>query len=138
MTIFDLPASMTATDLQQWQPILEWLQQIFYPPVAANDAAPTPIAAGKAPQIKPVFKPASGDNPKPAVAALASSRLGSSLPNSLMPAQESLVHGGRMSSLGNGRAVAAPVVSSGKPAMARNVNSSDGLQIPQFLKRIPR
>ena len=138
MTIFDLPASMTATDLQQWQPILEWLQQIFYPPLAANDAAPTPIAAGKAPQIKPVFKPASGDNPKPAVAALASSRLGSSLPNSLMPAQESILHGARLSVLQASRASSAPVVSTGKPAMARNVNSPDGMQIPQFLKRVPR
>jgi chromosome partitioning protein len=65
-------------------------------------------------------------------------RLGSSLPNSLMPAQESMIHGGRLSVLGSNRISAAPVVSTGKPAMARNVNSPDGLQIPQFLKRAPR
>ena len=139
MTIFDMPPAMAATDVQQWQPILHWLQQILYPPQAANDAAPRSMsAASVAPIIKSVTKPVASASPKPASAVLASNRLGSSLPNSLMPAQESMVHGGRMSVLGTNRVSSGPVVSTGKPAMARNVNSPDGMQIPQFLKRVPR
>lgn len=135
MTIFDLPRSMATTDLQQWEPILGWLKQLLYPPQAANDAMPGAQAApvSKAQAIKPVLTPAS----RPAAVTLASSRVGSSLPNSLMPAQESIVHGARLSVLGASRASSTPVVSNGKPAMARNVNSPDGLQIPQFLKRVP-
>jgi hypothetical protein len=74
---------------------------------------------------------------RPAAPQAVPNRLGSSLPNSLMPAQESMVHGARLSVLGSGRSGTTPVVSSGKPAMSRNVNSPDGLQIPQFLKRAP-
>ncbi len=135
MTIFDLPTQTAAIDLQQWEPILDWLKPLLYPPQAANDAMPgNPAPVSKASIVKPVLVP----NSKPVIAVLASSRLGSSLPSSLMPAQESMIHGGRLSVLGSNRASAAPVVSTGKPAMARNVNSPDGLQIPQFLKRVPR
>ena len=136
MTIFDLPRSMAATDLQQWEPILGWLKPLLYPPQAANDAMPGVQAApvSKTQIIKPVLTSTS----RPAAVALASSRLGSSLPNSLMPAQESILHGARLSVLGSGRASSTPVVSTGKPAMARNVNSPDGMQIPQFLKRVLR
>ncbi|MEP6773090.1 MAG: chromosome partitioning protein, partial [Polaromonas sp.] len=62
-------------------------------------------------------------------------RLGSSLSNSLMPAQESMVHGARMSAQSTARAVGRPVQVSTAPAMSRNVNSPDGMQIPQLLKR---
>jgi chromosome partitioning protein len=143
MTIFDLPASTAAQDLQQWQPILNWIRPTLYPPQAANDG---PEQA----QTRAVAKvPAQAIAPRPSVAATlgaralnpapaqkaAASRLGSSLPGSLMPAQESLVHGARMSAQSNARAVGRPVQVSSAPAMTRNVNSPDGLQIPQFLKR---
>lgn len=132
MTIFDLPAQTAAADLKQWEPILDWLKPLLYPPQAANDASPSqPMAVIKPSPAKPVLAPVV----KPAVHHAPSNRLGSSLPNSLMPAQESMVHGGRLSVLGLGRPSTTPVVSTGKPAMTRNVNAPDGLQIPQFLKR---
>ena len=141
MTIFDLPPAMAATDLQQWQPLLEWLEPLLYPPQAANDA----VQATKAdnPQInRPVAASLAKlpvQSPAPAVVTAArtlpsAQRLGSSLPGSLKPAQESMVHGNRLSVHGSSKLGSTPVVSNGKPAMTRNVNSPDGLQIPQFLK----
>ena len=143
MTIFDLPASAAAQDLQQWQPILQWLRPTLYPPQAANDAPERAHAAApaKAPvrAIAPLPSTAAtlGARPlnPPSAAKAASARLGSSLPNSLMPAQESLVHGARMSAQSNARAVGRPVQVSTAPALSRNVNSPDGMQIPHFLKR---
>ena len=116
MTMFDLPASAAATDLAQWQPILNWLRPTLYPPQAANDATPEQA------QARTVAKaPARVIAPRPSVAATlgarplnpapaptqkaAPSRLGSSLPGSLMPAQESLVHGARMSAQSTARTV---------------------------------
>lgn len=69
LTMFDLPGTQGATDLEQWQPILEWLAPVVSPPVAAND----------------------GGAGRPPVARVVSSR-----PENLMPAQESLVHGTRL------------------------------------------
>ena len=137
MTIFDLPLSMAAADLKQWEPILDWLKPLLYPLQAANDASPSqPVSVINA--IKPdLVKSVLASIAKPAVHHVAPNRLGSSLPHSLMPAQESIIHGARLSVMGSGRASSMPVVSTGKPAMTRNVNSPDGLQIPQFLKRAP-
>jgi len=139
MTIFDLPKQTAAIDLQQWAPILDWLKPLLYPPQAANDASPSqPMAAIKpgptTSMLTSAAKPAAPAKPH----QVAPNRLGSSLPSSLMPAQESIIHGARLSVLGSGRPSAAPVMFSGKPALSRNVNSPDGLQIPQFLKRAPR
>ena len=144
MTIFDLPPSLAALDLQQWEPLLQWLRPVLYPPQAANDGAAT--------SLPPHLQPGHGvARPISAVAATplplgrtepASSKLGSSLPSSLMPAQESLVHGGRLSMHGPGRLSGAPVVANTRPAqtnnMARNVTSQDGLALPEFLKQVPR
>ena len=133
MTIFDLPASSAATDLLQWQPILDWLQPLLYPPQAANDAVP----AGQPYLHKSaVLKASTLPGTKPA-GTPAGLRPGSSLPTSLMPAQESMLHGARLSVLGASRVGSEPVVASGKPAMTRNVSSAGGLQIPQLLKRSP-
>lgn len=132
MTIFDLPPAMAAADLQQWEPILDWLKPLLYPQQAANDASPSQrVSVIKPSPVNSVLASAV----KPTVQDAEYNRLGSSLPNSLMPAQESIIHGARLSVMGSGRASSAPVVSTGKPAMTRNVNTPDGLQIPQFLKR---
>lgn len=144
MTMFDLPASAAAPDLAQWQPILNWLRPTLYPPQAANDAPEQTQArtAAKAPARVIAPRPSVAAtlgarplNPLPVQKVATASRLGSSLPGSLMPAQESLVHGARMSAQSTARAVVRPVQAAGTPAMSRNVNSPDGLQIPQFLKR---
>ncbi|MEO6017291.1 MAG: ParA family protein [Polaromonas sp.] len=142
MTIFDLSPAMAATDLRQWEPILDWLKPVLYPPQAANDsllsqntvlrpASSAGTLQGGIP-LRPAEIPA-----RPQVVP-AGARQGSSLPNSLMPAQESLVHGGRLSMHGPGRLTGTPVVATGKPAMTRNSSSADRLQIPQFLKGAPR
>lgn len=132
MTIFDLSSAIAATDLRQWEPILDWLRPVLYPPQAANDSLLSMATLARQVSPSPV------DAIMRAQAMPASTRLGSSLPNSLMPAQESLVHGGRLSMHGPGRLTGTPVLPTGKPAMTRNSSSADCLQIPQFLKRVPR
>lgn len=132
MTIFDLSPTMAATDLRQWEPILDWLKPVLYPPQAANDSLLTMGTEARH------VNPAPVDASLRAQALPTSTRLGSSLPDSLMPAQESLVHGGRLSMHGPGRLTGTPVLPTGKPAMTRNSSSAGHLQIPQFLKRAPR
>ena len=143
MTIFDLPSSLAAIDLQQWEPILQWLRPVLYPFQAANDDVATSSSPhlhtehsmpGVMGAIRATPAPLSRTEP-------ASNRLGSSLSNSLIPAQESLVHGGRLSMHGPGHLTGAPVMATTKPAvtnnLARTVNSQDGLALPQFLQQMP-
>lgn len=73
-TLFDLPASGNAPDLAQWVPILEWLQ----PAMRLQPQAPATV---------------SEQAPKP----VASKNIQASRAASLMPAQEALVHGNRLS-----------------------------------------
>jgi chromosome partitioning protein len=145
MTIFDLPPNLTTVDLQQWEPILQWLRPVLYPPHAPNDSAATKanthlptdysMSGGIANAVSAT--PTNMNRTEPAY-----NRLGSSLPSSLMPTQESLVHGGRLSMHGPGRLTGAPVMATTRPELtnnlARNVNSQDGLELPQFLKQVPR
>jgi chromosome partitioning protein len=104
LTMFDLPPNQAAADLAQWAPIIEWLKPVLQPPQAAND----PLA---------VTHP---------------TRVGASRPESLMPAQESLVHGSRLMVQPGARGPA-PV----HRAPVRTLPSSGGESspIPQFLKR---
>lgn len=104
LTMFDLPPSKAATDLAQWDPILAWLQPLLEPPQAANDPAPgqTPV-----------------------------SRVSGSRPQSLMPAQEALVHGSRLTVHQPGRSV----TETARSALPRSTAPGEARQIPQFLKR---
>jgi chromosome partitioning protein len=105
LTMFDLPASQAAADLAQWEPILQWLEPIVNPPQAANDG---PGAS------------------RPPVTRIASSR-----PQALMPAQEALVHGSRL--LTGGRVLNPQPA---RQASARPVPvARESGQIPGFLKR---
>ncbi|MCJ0764203.1 ParA family protein [Variovorax terrae] len=107
LTVFDLPASQAAADLAQWQPILAWLAPLLSAAQAANDPSPAePVPPG---------------------------RLGSSRPNSLMPAQESLVHGGR---LAVPAAASAPPATTTRAALPRSLlPGGAGPGIPHFLRR---
>jgi chromosome partitioning protein len=69
LTMFDLPGTQAAADLQQWQPILEWLAPVVSPPVAAND----------------------GGLARPPVAHVTSSK-----PENLVPVREVLAQGSRV------------------------------------------
>ncbi|WP_298924095.1 ParA family protein [uncultured Ramlibacter sp.] len=107
LTVFDLAPSLVTADLAQWDPILQWLRPLLTAPVAANDPSPS----------------------QPQAAA----RVGSSRPSSLKPAQDTLIHGSRLSVLTGARPLnPAPPVAR-PPSLPRAV--ADGAQIPQFLKR---
>lgn len=99
LTVFDIAPSQGATDVAQWAPILDWLQPVLAP-VAANDASP----------VRPI-----------PVARVAPSRS-----ESLMPAQDSLVHGTRLAGSAPARVE--------HRAPARTLAGSR-TEIPQFLKR---
>jgi chromosome partitioning protein len=103
LTVFDLPPSQAATDLAQWEPIVDWMRPILQPAQAAGHAA-----------------------------MAASSRVGHSRPNSLMPAQESLVHGGRLAVLSGARSAAA---AHHIPVRTLPRIAGDRPEIPRFLKR---
>ncbi len=112
LTVFDLTPSQGATDLAQWQPIINWMTPLLNPAQAANDPSP-----GARATTRP-------------------GTLGSSRPNSLKPAQDSLVHGGRLSAFAAAtRPAAVPAQPVNKPSLPRPSNPGEASQIPQFLKR---
>lgn len=92
LTMFDLPRDAHAADLAQWEPILQWLRPI------ARLEAPTPVAPVV---VIPAAITASVTLPLAAVVPIAPvvapGRIHTALAASLMPAQEALVHGDRLS-----------------------------------------
>jgi chromosome partitioning protein len=128
LTIFDLQPQQAAADLAQWAPILQWLKPQLYPPQAANDGSTVlrPPARTLAPKSAVLPKTMSEE---------VVSRQRGALPTSLMPAQESMVQGGRLSTLSAGRTATAPAKTVLKPTLARTARATDGPEIPQFLKR---
>ena len=107
LTVFDLPPTQVPADLAQWESILQWLQPLLEPPQAANDPAEGMVASG---------------------------RVAGSRPPSLMPAQDSLLHGGRLTVMSPSRATAS--TDAGQPAAkTRPAGPATPGQIPQFLKR---
>ena len=128
LTIFDLQPQLAAADLAQWAPILQWLKPQLYPPQAANDSATVARPAARTPT------PKAAASPQKLPEEVVSKHRGS-LSNSLMPAQESMVQGGRLSTLIAGRAATAPLQAAVKPTLVRPARSADSGAIPQFLKR---
>jgi len=104
LTMFDLPPNQAAADLAQWAPIIEWMQPVLQPPQAANDASPMPVHT---------------------------TRVGPSRPDSLMPAQEALIHGSRLMVASGSRAAA---IEHRTPV--RTLPRTEAVTaIPRFLKR---
>jgi chromosome partitioning protein len=128
LTIFDLQPQLAAADLAQWAPILQWLKPQLYPPQASNDGAGVVRPPAR------TLAPKGAASPLKAPGEVVSKRLGS-LPGSLMPAQESMVQGGRMSTLSAGRTTPAPASPPVAPTLVRPARAADSPQIPQFLKR---
>jgi chromosome partitioning protein len=128
LTIFDLQPQLANADLAQWAPILQWLKPQLYPPQAANDGA----GLVRPPARTLALKGAASSLNTPG--EVVSRRLGA-LSDSLMPAQESMVQGGRLSTLSAGRSTPALVRPPAAPSLARPVRAADSPQIPQFLKR---
>ena len=127
LTIFDLQPQQAAADLAQWAPILQWLKPQLYPPQAANDGSTVlrPPARSLAPKSAVLPRTMSEE---------VVSRQRGALPTSLMPAQESMVQGGRLSTLSGGRTATATAKPVAKPTLARTARTG-GPEIPQFLKR---
>lgn len=132
LTIFDLSPKLAQTDLAQWAPILQWLKPQLYAPQAANDGTGSrrPVARNLVAPTAGVASPA----PAPVPAAVTSKPPGI-FSDSAKPAQESLVHGERMSALSTGHALTALIQASVKPAPTRPNWLADGRYIPQFLRR---
>lgn len=125
-TIFDLPNTASAPDRAQWEPILQWLQPVAQlPPKRPPGAAIAPDAAqtGGESESEPV-------KPTPPSGARQGDRIPAPRAPSLMPAQESLVHGGRLSVFSPGQAMSPtslPAPRTGLPS--RSVDS------PRYLFR---
>ncbi|MEO7392561.1 MAG: ParA family protein [Ramlibacter sp.] len=105
LTMFDLPPQHAAADLAQWQPIIDWLEPLLQPPPVQNDAIGM--------RVQPL-------------------RVLNSRPDSLMPAQEALIHGSRLMVQSGSRAAAA---AHAVPTRILPRAPDESTQIQQFLKR---
>lgn len=138
LTLFDLAPSQVTADLAQWAPILEWLMPLLHPVQAANDSAGQtsgPVsnhATSRAPAAASRMGAAGGASAVGGIGGMSGTRVGSSRPVSLMPAQDSLIHGGRLAPPRRSPAPAQPLA---KPSLPRTAAAGESQQIPQFLKR---
>ncbi len=112
LTLFDARAITVADDLQQWEPILNWLR----PVLNLNPVTKAPVPA-----------------PKPSAVPDASERMLSGHVASLTPAQGSMLHGERLTVLASGRN-AVPDISVPLP-QSRSANPLNRNSVPQFLLR---
>ncbi len=90
-TIFDMRGAAIKPDLEQWEPILNWLQPVTQLPRSGVAAAPAPAAA---PPNDDDWRMEDEDH---AHVAAPHQRIPSPRAATLMPAQEALVHGSRLS-----------------------------------------
>nr|WP_295772236.1 ParA family protein [Rhodoferax sp.] len=97
-TIFDMRSTNVQSDLDQWEPILQWLRPVTQLPPTANINVSASVEA-QATTWDAIHAPASPSLPVAHLrsAGAISDRVHSPRAPSLMPAQESLVHGSRLS-----------------------------------------
>ena len=120
VTLFDQVPTARDADLQQWEPILEWLR-----PIAKLPAKPVQQPAVV--QAKPLNVPAPGS------ANSSQSPVQSSRPPSLMPAQSAIVHGDRLSVFSGARLATTQSI---EPIVVnRSSASTYSMQVPHFLQR---
>jgi chromosome partitioning protein len=112
LTLFDARAVTVADDLQQWEPILNWLRPVL--------------------NLNPVAK-ATLQAPQPVPVPEATERMLSGHVASLTPAQGSMLHGERLTVLATNR-VPAPEQALQLP-QARSANPLNRNSVPRFLLR---
>jgi chromosome partitioning protein len=112
LTLFDARAVTVTDDLHQWEPILNWLHPVLNlnPVAKAPQQAPKPFPVPEAPE-----------------------RMLSGHVASLTPAQESMLHGERLTVLATNR-VTAPELALPLP-QTRSANPLNRNSVPQFLLR---
>ena len=112
-TIFDLSKTASAGDLPQWQPILNWLSPLI------GLSAPEPCI----PQ------------PTAVVEKTVDSRINAPRAASLMPAQESLVHGDRLTVIAAARPLVETPPHADELVLGRALSPHERYTGPQFLLR---
>jgi chromosome partitioning protein len=113
-TIFDLSKTASASDLPQWLPILDWLSPLIGLPIAQQTST---------------------QHPPTTVEKTIDNRIDRPRAESLMPAQESLVHGGRLSVIAAARPVVEPQPRADELVLGRSLSPHERYTGPQFLLR---
>jgi chromosome partitioning protein len=133
VTLFDAAPGVHVADLLQWEPILNWLRPV------AKLAASAPVAATQTSvAVKTVdtvcTASATSQNPQPQSSpAIPPSRIHTGRAPSLMPAQESMLHGDRLNGFAPGRL---PVTEPTTALLeARPAPTASRNPVPQFLLR---
>lgn len=130
-TLFDQPASAVNADLAQWAPILEWLAPVTKlckpePQASATAALPTAQPAVQTPAPKPLH----GVQSVRSVQRISAPRAAS-----LMPAQEAMVHGDRLSIIAAARPAPPAPQTEEDFALERHTRTRGGDAVPHFLLR---
>lgn len=118
LTVFDLKSSTNQADLDQWESILNWLKPIAKLAILESSVPPLQDDLSQFQTNRPV---------KPSLAA------------SLMPAQESMVHGNRLSLFNTPHASAPEMTKNSQTnsdSQQRNDASKNQERIPQLLKLV--
>ena len=136
LTLFDLPASTSSADIAQWEPILKWLRPLIKLDAGTGSVLAQAAAVSSAPAPSPVPMVSRIRTPAKSVLATNSDKLNAPLAASLMPAQEALVHGDRMSVIAATRPTPAPQPTSEDFSLERHTRARNaGAGVPHFLLR---
>ena len=120
VTLFDQAPAARDADLQQWEPILDWLRPITKLPTKPLQE-PAPVQA-KPPHVS-----------APGFATRSQSPIQSSRPPSLMPAQSAIVHGDRLSVFSGARLATTQSI---EPIVVNRGSAlNESMQVPHFLQR---